>query len=168
MPTVIRKIKLINYKRFQSYIIEPKARINVLVGDNEVGKSSILEAIDLVAGGNIRRVEAQGIDRLLNAVAVNEFNACEKRTYNKLPTMRIEFYLEGELDHTMHGKNNTDGEKCFGIRLVCEPNLKDFQSEITESLEAHPDYFPYDYYSIRFSTFADEGYTGYKKRLRSI
>ena len=57
MVTVIKKIKLINYKRFHNYVIEPNDRINILVGDNEVGKSSVLEAIDLVAGGNVRRVE---------------------------------------------------------------------------------------------------------------
>ena len=64
--TVIKKIKLINYKRFHNYVIEPNDRINILVGDNEVGKSSVLEAIDLVAGGNVRRVEAMGLDRLIN------------------------------------------------------------------------------------------------------
>ena len=41
MPTTIRKIRLINYKRFQDYTIEPNERINILVGDNEVGKSSV-------------------------------------------------------------------------------------------------------------------------------
>ena len=58
-----------------------------------------------------------------------------------------------------------DGIECDGIRLVCVPNT-DYRTEITEILKDHPDYFPYDYYSIRFSTFADEGYTGYKKKLR--
>ena len=34
MSTTIRKIKLINYKRFRDYTIEPKQRINILAGDN--------------------------------------------------------------------------------------------------------------------------------------
>ena len=166
MSTTIRKIKLINYKRFRDYTIEPKQRINILAGDNEVGKSSILEAIDIVSSGNIRRVESIGIDKLLNIDAVQSFNT-GTRIYDNLPVITVELYLDGDFDHTMNGKNNTDGLTCDGIRLVCEAN-SDYQTEITESLLEQADYFPYDYYSIRFSTFADEGYTGYKKKLRSV
>lgn len=166
MSSFITKIRLINYKRFRKYTIEPKKQINILVGDNEVGKSSILEAIDIVSSGNIRRVESIGIDNLLNVDAVQQFNM-GKRNFDNLPKLVVELYLEGNFDHMMNGKNNTDNIICDGIRLVCEPNY-DYLSEITESLQAQEDYFPYDYYSIRFSTFADEGYTGYKKKIRSI
>lgn len=166
MASTITKIKLVNFKRYRNYIVEPNPHINILIGDNESGKSSILEAIDIVANGNVRRVESLGLDRLLNIQVVQEFNAGE-RTYHKLPKMIIELYLQGNFEYNVNGKNNTDGVACDGIRLVCEPNL-DFQNEITESLKSQKDYFPYDYYSIRFSTFADEGYTGYKKKLRSI
>ena len=166
MPAIIKKIRLFNYKRFRNYIIEPNDNINILVGDNEVGKSSVLEAIDLVTSGSVRRVENIGIDKLLNIEAVKEFNLGE-RTFKKLPVMRIELYLSGDFDHTMNGKNNLDEIIGDGIRLICEPN-SDYIAEITDILKEHKDYFPYDYYSIRFSTFADEGYTGYKKKLHSV
>lgn len=161
MSSTITKIKLINYKRFKNYTIEPKSHINILIGDNESGKSSILQAIDIVASGNVHRVENMGLDRLINIEAVQDFKT-GRGTYDELPKMTIELYLKGEFSYDVNGKNNSDG-----IRLVCEPD-SDFQNEITESLKDQPDYFPYDYYKIRFSTFADEGYTGYKKKLRSI
>ncbi len=164
MPATIKKIRLINFKRFKNYTIEPNDRINILAGDNEAGKSSVLEAIDLVAGGNTRRVEAVGLDRLMNIEAVKEFlNGVH--AFDNLPILRVELYLSGEFDHTMNGNNNSDKIVCDGIRLVCSPN-PDYRTEITEAISAHADYFPYDYYSVRFSTFADEGYTGYKKKLR--
>lgn len=162
MASTIKKIKLINYKRFRSYVIESNDRINILVGDNEVGKSSVLEAVNLVASGNLHRVETIGLDRLINIDAVKEFGT-GTRTFENLPELRVELYLSGEFDHTMNGKNNTDGTAQDGIRLVCAPN-PDYRSEILAALSAHEDYFPYDYYSVRFSTFADEGYTGYKKK----
>ena len=166
MAIIIKKIRLVNFKRFKNYIIEPNERVNILVGDNEVGKSSVLEAIDLVASGNVRRVEAIGLDKLLRVGAVQLFNA-GRRNFANLPVMRIELYLQlSSPDHTMNGKNNEDKTECDGIRLVCQPNI-DYRSEITEALAAHPDYFPYEYYSIRFSTFADQGYSGYKKKLRT-
>lgn len=167
MATTINKIRLLNFKRFQDYTIEPNEKINIFVGDNEVGKSSVLEAIDIVASGNVRRVEAIGVDKLLNIEAVHAFNSGERK-FENLPELRIELYLSLEQpDCTMNGKNNMDGIKCDGIRLVCAPN-PDYRSDVTEILNANIDYCPYDYYSVRFSTFADEGYTGYKKRLRSI
>ena len=95
MATFIKKIKLINYKRFKNYTIEPNDRMNIFVGDNETGKSSILEAIDLVACGNVRRIEAIGLDRLINMEAVKVFLAGSK-TYENLPILRIELYLSGE------------------------------------------------------------------------
>ena len=162
----IKRIYLQNFKRFQEYTIEPNDRINILVGDNEAGKSSVLEAIDLAAGGNVRRVEAIGIDRLLNIDAVQEFISGERK-FTNLPRLVIELYLEGNFGFEMNGKNNSQGILANGIRLICEPN-PDYVNEINEALEAHGEYFPYDYYHIRFSTFADEGYTGYKKKLRSV
>lgn len=166
MAAIISKIRLINFKRFQDYTVIPNNRINILVGDNEVGKSTILDAIDLVTSGNVRKVESIGLDRLLNIDAVQQFSAGMRR-FADLPKLIVELYLAGDFDHTMNGKNNTDGIICDGIRLVCEPN-PDYRTEITESLQNQPDYFPYDYYSIRFSTFADEGYTGYRKKIRSV
>lgn len=166
MATIIKKIRLKNFKHFKNYSIEPNERINILVGDNEVGKSSVLEAIDLVASGSIKRVETIGLDRLINIDAVKAFNA-GVRSFENLPEMRIELYLTGEFDFTMNGKNNLDCVVCDGIRLVCKPN-DDYRNEITLILDGTQDYFPYDYYSINFSTFADEGYTGYKKKLRCV
>lgn len=167
MPVTIKKIHLTNYRRFSDYTVETNERINIFAGDNEVGKSSILEAIDIVASGNVRRVEAIGIDRLLNIAAVQQF-LTGVHTFDALPKMVVELYLDlhGAGDFTLNGKNNTNGTVCDGIRLVCEPNT-DYRSEIEESIRAQNDYFPYDYYSIRFSTFADEGYSGYKKKVRT-
>lgn len=73
MSAIINKIRLINYKRFTDYTIKPNPRINIFVGDNEAGKSSVLEAIDLVISGSVHRVESIGIDRLLNIGAVKQF-----------------------------------------------------------------------------------------------
>ena len=153
MGIVIEKIRLENFKRFQEYTVSPNPEINILIGDNEVGKSSILEAIDLVSSGNMRRIEAIGIDKLLNVEAVKQF-CVGSRTIEKLPIMRIELYLTGQFDHTMNGKNNTERRICDGIRLVCEPNI-DYASEIKEALETNIDYFPYEY-DVRVKTLRRE------------
>lgn len=116
----------------------------------------------------MRKVEAIGVDKLLNMNAVRAFMA-GSHTFERLPTLTIELYLDGHgtFGPEMNGKNNTSGILCDGIRLVCQPNL-DYYNEIIKSMQEQADYFPYDYYSVRFSTFADDGYSGYKKKLRTI
>ena len=84
MSIFITKIKLYNFRRFREFVIEPNTKNNILIGDNESGKSTILEAIDLVSGGNNRRVEAIGLDNLLNIEAVTEFINSD-RCYADLP-----------------------------------------------------------------------------------
>ena len=132
MATRIKKIRLINFKRFQDFTIEPNERINVFVGDNESGKSTILEAIDLVSSCSIRKVESIGLDRLLNKKSVENFKHGNK-SFDNLPLMTIELYLDlDEPDESLNGKNNTDRITCDGIRLVCSPNI-DYSKEIVET-----------------------------------
>lgn len=63
MGSIINQIKLINFKRFRDYVIIPNEKMNILIGDNEVGESTVLEAIGLVACGNVKRIEAIGLDK---------------------------------------------------------------------------------------------------------
>ena len=164
----IKEIRLINFRRFRDYSICPNPGINILIGDNEAGKSTILEAIDLVICGSVRRVEAIGLDRLLNIEAVAEFKAKEEKRFEDLPLLHVELYLNAEdFGFKINGKNNTKRVEYDGIRLVCEPNI-DYRAEIESILSGDASFFPYDYYTIRFSTFADLDYRSSKKRMRSI
>ena len=105
------------------------------------------------------------MDRLINVDAIKQFN--NTRKYEDLPEMKVELFLNGEFDHTMNGKNNSLGIISDGIRLVCTPN-DDFRKEINEFLEEESNVFPFEYYKIRFSTFADEVYSGYKKKIKTV
>lgn len=166
MASTIRKIKLQNYKRFKSFEIEPNKRINIIVGDNEAGKSTILEAIDLAISANVRKAEIIGIDRIINASAIDEFHKGTK-TFTELPITMIELFLDGDFGFEMEGKNNSDKTLAYGIRMICAPN-PEYEKEIIDAIKADESFFPYDYYMIRFSTFADEGYSGYKKKIKSV
>ena len=67
-------------------MIEPNDRLNILTGDNETGKSSVLEAIDLVACGNVHKVESIGLDKLICLEAVKIFQT-GNRTFENLPKL---------------------------------------------------------------------------------
>ena len=49
----INKLKIINYKLFQNVIIEMNDNMNIFVGENDSGKTTILEALTMVLTGKI-------------------------------------------------------------------------------------------------------------------
>lgn len=84
MSIFITKIKLYNFRRFREFVIEPNTKNNILIGDNESGKSTILEAIDLVSGGNNRRVEAIGLDKYTDVCVLLNKTTSKKMAAGKL------------------------------------------------------------------------------------
>ena len=49
----IRKVKIHNFKCYRDFEITLEEGLNIVVGDNEAGKSTILEAINLALTGII-------------------------------------------------------------------------------------------------------------------
>ena len=49
----IKRVKIVGYKKFKKLDIALKPDTNIIVGDNETGKSTILEAIDICLSGLI-------------------------------------------------------------------------------------------------------------------
>lgn len=163
---IIKKIKLTNFKRFESLTLNFDEKMNILIGDNEAGKSSILSAIDLVLSGNRNKVENIGLENLLNSSVVERFLA-SKKNYDELPSLSVELYLDEQNNDMLNGKNNSDGITCDGLQLICEPdNL--LGPEIIEVLNQSERIFPYEYYTISFTTFSGNGYSSYSKFLTHI
>lgn len=162
----IQKIKLFNFKRFKETTILFTKNKNILIGDNESGKSSILIAIELVLSGSRNKAEKIGLDKLFNIDTINEF-LTSKRNVNKLPIMFLELYLNEQNNEDLNGKNNSDDILCDGLRFICEPII-DLDREINEILKTEKACFPFEYYSIKFKTFSDMPYTGYKKFINYI
>ena len=75
----IKKIKLFNFKRFQNFSVEFDDKLNLLIGDNESGKSSILTAIDIVLSGSRSKVESLGLESLFNIITINDFLQSDKK-----------------------------------------------------------------------------------------
>lgn len=122
---MISKIKLHNFKRFQDLTLDPK--MNIFIGDNESGKSTILQAIDLVARGGRTRIEEIGLDKLFNADAISSFMA-GGRSLNDMPKMFVELYFNNQVDESLDGANNSDIQICCGIKLGVIVKLQDCYS----------------------------------------
>jgi recombinational DNA repair ATPase RecF len=55
----IRRLVLRNFKRFKALELEFDSELNILVGGNEAGKSSVLQALDIALSASRSKVEAK-------------------------------------------------------------------------------------------------------------
>ncbi|RXG18307.1 putative ATP-dependent endonuclease of OLD family [Leeuwenhoekiella aestuarii] len=163
---IIKKIRLLNFKKFKTFEVSFDDEINLLIGDNESGKSTILTALDLVMRGSRTKVETIGLDSLFNTNVIAGFLNSD-RNLNKLPELRVELYLNEQNNEITNGNNNLDKKPNDGIRLVCKPN-DDYSESIKDVLKKTECLFPFEYYSISFTTFNDIPYNGYNKHLKHI
>ncbi len=162
----IIKLRLFNFKKFEFLEIDFKDNLNVLIGDNESGKSSILLAIDLALRGSRNRIKTEGLDLLFNTKAIEDFFLTN--TYETLPKLKVELYFDnlGDKDD-YYGRNNTLGTDQFGLSLICEPR-DELSKDISEILAQGKQNFPFEYYSIAFHKFSGQPYLSFRKDFKHI
>lgn len=102
----VRSIKLINFKKFSDIYIEFNNDVNIFVGDNNAGKSTILEGLEIALNYNYRGrpFNAEFSPDLFNKDAVNLFLSSDK-TSKHLPELIIEAYIDGVPEY--RGANNS-------------------------------------------------------------
>ncbi len=69
----IKKLVLKNFKRFRTLELDFDKELNILVGGNEAGKSSVLQALDIVMSASRSKVESLGLETLFNQECITEF-----------------------------------------------------------------------------------------------
>lgn len=163
----IKKIKLHNFKKFTDLTIPLDEDLNIFIGENEAGKSTILSAIDFVISGSRHKIEKIGIDQLFNKSVIESFLS-GNREYKDLPIMRVELFLNEQGNYELSGNQHSDNSPaCDGIFMEIAPS-EGFSSQISNLLKSDDFNFPFEYYSISFKTFSGESYNGYKKHLQHI
>lgn len=162
----ITKLKLKNFRRFRNFSVDFDDKLNILVGDNESGKSSIIEAINLVLSGSRGKVDTVGLENIFNSKKIKAFLSSDKK-YERLPTLLIELYFNEQNNSDLNGRNNSEGLICDGLKLEIVPN-EELSKDIQEILKQAEPVFPFEFYTIKFSTFSGEAYSGYRKFFRHI
>lgn len=163
----ITKLKLTNFKKFKNLEVNFQAGINTIIGDNEAGKSTILQAIELVAKASRNKVETIGIESLINKEVCQQFIQLETKSFNDLPTIHVEVFLSEDTKPELSGKQNTDGIEAVGLHMEILPN-EDLTNEINQVITQNPDSFPFEFYVVKFFAFSGEAYTGYSRYLPTL
>lgn len=167
---LITKIKIQGYRIYKDFTLEPNERLNLIVGGNESGKSTLLEAITLALTGRVAgRAASEDLNPYwFNTDLVEEFvrrrGAKERVAW---PEIRIELFLQNrdDLQH-LCGAVNSDvpTRACPGIAMRVLPN-PDYSAELDEWAKDSSPLLPVEYYMIEWRSFADAVLTSRPRQL---
>lgn len=163
---MIRKVAVRNYRVLRSFDLEFSNGINILVGANDTGKSTLIEAIHLALTGRVNgRSLTLGLSPyLINLDATREYVDGLRKGIKPSPTppiMTIEVYLEESEDTAiLRGTNNLSGEDACGVRIQAKLS-PDFEEEyknfITDVSSVR--LVPTEYYKIDWLGFSGNSVT---------
>lgn len=157
----IDKVKIKNFKCFEDWFeVDFDRGLNIIVGNNEAGKSTLLEAIHLCLTGMLNG------KYLRNELSPYLFNRNIERAYldslatkNPLqpPEIQIELFLGGEDDalEDFRGNGNSEkNDKARGLLFSIEFDKKydDAYAELLKGKEIHS--IPLEFYQVQWSEFS--------------
>jgi putative ATP-dependent endonuclease of OLD family len=156
----IHRVKVENYRCLVQADVVLNPRLNVIVGNNECGKSTLLEAINVALTGllNGRPLQAELHPYLFNASVVSTYIAnLQSGIGGRPPRFQIELYFVDDARLAgLKGTINSRKENLPGVTMTVEFNdeyaaeFADYVSEpsILKTL-------PVEYYVVRWRSFAD-------------
>lgn len=157
---MLKKVRIRNYRKLKDVTFLPNAGMNILVGDNGSGKSTVLEALILALTGRINNRSAQ---EELNPFWFNEDVVAEflkKRAQGESvvpPSLSIELFLDNRDDfQRFNGAHNSEvpTRDCPGVALLVEPN-PDHKEDLEAFLADGCKVLPTDFYRVSWRDFAD-------------
>lgn len=159
---MIERIVIRGYRLFRDFELEPARGLNIVVGGNEAGKSTLLEAIGLALTG---RVNGRWAEEELNPYWFNQqlvaeyFAALAEGQSPAAPEILIELYLSPENDdvHVLRGVHNSRREDAPGIRVHIKPSIEygvEFAGYRVQP--GRPDIIPVEYYEAEWQDFSGQ------------
>lgn len=154
----IKKLHIENYKLYKNITIELNEELNIFVGNNDSGKSTLLEVISILTTG---KVNGYAFDRNLkasffNVGAKHEYlDSIKKGEFKNPPSIILEAYFEG-MDAMYCGTNNTMSENCSGISVqvsLDEDNGKIYKELLKDNKLTD---IPVELYSVKTKYFSGE------------
>ncbi|PCJ48292.1 MAG: ATP-dependent endonuclease [Gammaproteobacteria bacterium] len=164
----INKIIITNYKKFEKDIFKFNDDINILVGDNDSGKSTILEAIEICFNCSYRGkpLTPDATTDLFNSNSVHKYFESNKEE-NYLPEIKIEIFISGVPEY--RGEHNSLGEDSQGIliRIKFDDSLSDVYQEFVDCTE-EINTIPKEFYKIEWLDFSGKKVKFMSKKMRCL
>lgn len=157
----MKKLYIRNYRMFKDVLINLNSGCNIFVGDNNSGKSTLLEIIQVLLSG---RINNSSFERQLKASFFNyesrsifkEIIADPSQKIEELPSIIVEAYFDNDISNSSYkGTNNELGEDCPGIRMSVEFN-QDYSPAFQTMVQDGEIYdIPVEFYKVSWRDFGD-------------
>lgn len=163
-PFTISKVRISGFKKIRNpFELTFNDLVTILVGDNGVGKSTIVEAINLALSGKYRDAP---ISRSVSEYLFNKDDVAlftnPSQPYLAFPEVRIDVYLEGGDKATaarLSGANCPEKTKKCGFSFTISFD-SEYLPEVEEaSRSEHFDSLPIEYFEASWTTFSGEKVT---------
>lgn len=157
---MLRKVLIKNYRVFADFQLDFSSGVNIIVGDNDAGKSTLLEAINLALTARLHGnpIVYELSPYLFNQAATQQY-VKDLRAGRKPvpPEIVIEVYLDDIPSHaTFLGNNNLSGEDCPGVRVRValdeEAYGEEYQGYIKDPEQVN--LVPTEYYKVEWLGFS--------------
>lgn len=166
---MIERIIIDGYRRFDHLDVTMTTGMNIFVGDNESGKSTLLEALGLALTG---RVNGRWASEELNPYwfhrhrVADYFASRGDETDASPPEILIELYFRDDDSlQRLRGVHNSASADCPGVRVHIAPS-PDYVAELNDYLASDPPpLVPVEYYWVDWLDFADQQLTQRPKAL---
>lgn len=154
----IRKILIDGYRCFEHLELTFGHRMNIIVGDNESGKSTLLEALSLALTGRVNgRWAAEELSPywFTRKRVAAFFDLYDTPQAVAPPEVLIEVYLSDSTSlQRLRGVNNSLNEDCPGVSVHVAPS-PDYSAEFkTYMAESPPHILPVEFYSVDWEDFS--------------
>lgn len=167
----IEKINILNYKCFKGkFSLDLNAGINIIVGNNEAGKSTILEAIHLALSGllNGRYLRNELSQYLFNKeIEIMHLNSLKSDHPLPPPIIMIEVFFSGNGLPELEGDGNSLKKKASGVSFKIEFDSQ-FQTDYEELLTTEVTTIPIEFFKITWTSFARENVTVKSIPVKSV
>ena len=162
----IKELRIENYKIFKTINIIFNDNVNIFVGENDSGKTTILEALSMVLTGKINGgsiLSRLTPDWFNNEIRTQYINDVKNSGKSQPPLISVEAYFDGltEQDEKIknyRGANNSRREDHIGVKLEIKFNEEYSGTYKQLLLEKKVEDIPIELYKVDFRTFATPDY----------
>ena len=165
----LKQIAIHGYKKFKDFQLAFQDGLNIIIGENAPGKTTVIEAINIVLNQWYRTADKSIIEELINRELLDEFYAAP--SVDTLPqiVIEIEFDLSdlpaqsdyyGQEYELINSRNDL-----YGVSFHCELNDAYVQSLLPN---INAGLVPFEYYDFSWKTFSGGPFLSLKSPVKYL
>ncbi len=165
----IKQIAIHGFKKFKDFQLAFHDGLNIIIGENESGKTTVIEAINIALNQWYRTADKSIIEELINHELLDEFYAAP--SVDTLPKLVIEIEFElsdlpAQSDYFGQEYELIDSrDDLYGVSFQCK-----FNEEYTSSLliNINNGLVPFEYYDFSWRTFGGGPFLSLKSPVKYL